>query len=94
MYRRHSFSNRQGRKTASGERFTAKGLALASHRKIRATKSQQRHPTGKGVRFRQARQILGVVNNYTVSSVVTGMMFHRWGTDNAWGSVADFESNG
>src|SRR5467141_3244987 len=64
--------NRQGRKTASGERFTANQVCgLRRYRNIPRYEAPAEPPTGKVVPIRQAAQILGV-NTSTV---------HRWLND-------------
>src|SRR5467141_292393 len=64
--------NRQGRKTANGERFTANQVgALRRYRNIPRYEPPADPPTGKVVPIRQAAQILGV-NTSTV---------HRWLND-------------
>jgi predicted DNA-binding transcriptional regulator AlpA len=64
--------NRQGRKTANGERFTANQVCgLRRYRNIPRYESPAEPPTGKVVPIRQAAQILGV-NTSTV---------HRWLND-------------
>src|SRR5467141_1027237 len=64
--------NRQGRKTANGERFTANQVCgLRRYRNIPRYEPPADPPTGKVVPIRQAAQILGV-NTSTV---------HRWLND-------------
>ena len=64
--------NRQGRKTANGERFTANQVCgLRRYRNIPRYEPPAELPTGKIVPIRQAAQILGV-NTSTV---------HRWLND-------------
>src|SRR5207247_4691605 len=64
--------NRQGRKTANGERFTANQVCgLRRYRNIPRYEAPAEPPTGKVVPIRQAAQILGI-NTSTV---------HRWLND-------------
>jgi predicted DNA-binding transcriptional regulator AlpA len=64
--------NRQGRKTASGERFTANQVgSLRRYRNIPRYEPPTEPPTGEVVPIRQAAQILGVYPS----------TIHRWLND-------------
>jgi hypothetical protein len=79
--------NRQGHRTANGERFTANQVgSLRRYRNVPRYESPTESPTGELATIRKAAQMLGV---YTST-------IHRWlndgfiaGTDNARSPVAD-----
>ena len=80
--------NRQGRKTATGERFTANQVGnLRRYRNIPRFQPPAEPPTGELVSIRKAAQILGM--NTSSDSSLAGRWFHRRRASHSGRAVAD-----
>ena len=79
--------NRQDRKTATGERFTANQVgSLRRYRNIPRFQPSAEPFTGELILIRKAAQILGM---NTFDSSLAGRWFHRWRADHARCALAD-----
>src|SRR5215470_18105737 len=77
--------NRQGRRTASGERFTALHVgSLRRYRNIPRYEPPAEPSTGQVVPIRQAAR-----REHFHHSPVVERRFHCWRADNTWSTVAD-----
>ena len=80
--------NRQGRRTATGERFTANQVgSLRRYRNIPRFQPPAEPPSGELVSIRKAAQILGM--NTSSDSSLAGRWFHRRRAGHAGRAVAD-----
>ena len=80
--------NRQGRKTATGERFTANQVgSLRRYRNIPRFQPPAEPPSGELVSIRKAAQILGM--NTSSDSPLAGRWFHRRRASHSRRAVAD-----